>query len=235
MAESGPVRLPAGVVFPTVHRWPVSLRAGEVLLRPLGRGEGGSWEALRTANYLWTHEWDATLPPDARTEAMPYSRWLRRNNSLAKAGSMLPWALAIDPGWPANPQRPGATQLIGQVTVANIVEGSARSAVIGYWIDKNHAGRGLVPLGVAMACDYCWQMLGLHRIEICIRPENAPSLRVVAKLGFRDEGLRPGFLHINGAWRDHRVFALNRDEVPGGMLNRLLAGRELTAEQANSN
>ena len=62
--------------------------------------------------------------------------------------------------------------------------------------------------------------MGLHRIEIAIRPENVRSLRVVAKLGFRPEGLRPRYLHIDGDWRDHLVFALNAEEVPEGLLRR---------------
>jgi ribosomal-protein-alanine N-acetyltransferase len=45
-------------------------------------------------------------------------------------------------------------------------------------------------------------------------------LRVVEKLGFRDEGLRRAYLHIDGAWRDHRTFALTAEEVPGGLLAR---------------
>ena len=61
---------------------------------------------------------------------------------------------------------------------------------MGYWIGQSHAGRGIVPTAVAMATDYCLGTLGLHRMEINIRPENAASLRVVEKLGFRDEGLR---------------------------------------------
>ena len=60
----------------------------------------------------------------------------------------------------------------------------------------------------------------LHRIEIAIRPENAKSLRVVEKLSFRPEGLRPRYLHIDGDWRDHLVFALNAEEVPEGLLRR---------------
>jgi ribosomal-protein-alanine N-acetyltransferase len=60
----------------------------------------------------------------------------------------------------------------------------------------------------------------LHRIEIAIRPENEKSLRVVEKLGFRPEGLRPRYLHIDGDWRDHLVFALNAEELPGGMMRR---------------
>ena len=68
--------------------------------------------------------------------------------------------------------------------------------------------------------DYCFDVMKLHRIEIAIRPENTKSLRVVAKLGFRPEGLRPRYLHIDGDWRDHLVFALNAEEVPEGLVRR---------------
>jgi ribosomal-protein-alanine N-acetyltransferase len=59
-----------------------------------------------------------------------------------------------------------------------------------------------------------------------IRPENSASLRVVQKLGFREEGTRSAFLHIAGAWRDHRSFALTADEVPDGLLSRWQATRQ---------
>ena len=65
---------------------------------------------------------------------------------------------------------------------------------------------------MALATDHCFS-IGLHRIEINIRPENMASRRVVEKLGFRPEGLRPRYLHIDGDWRDHLSFALTVDEV----------------------
>ena len=93
-------------------------------------------------------------------------------------------------------------------------------ATLGYWVDQARAGRGIVPTAVALATDHCFSALGLHRMEINIRPENGPSLRVVEKLGFRDEGLRLRYLHIDGEWADHRSFALTAEEVPEGLLNR---------------
>jgi ribosomal-protein-alanine N-acetyltransferase len=73
--------------------------------------------------------------------------------------------------------------------------------------------------------------MGLHRVEICIRPENRNSRRVVEKLGFREEGLRPRFLHIDGAWRDHLVYVLTAEEVPAGLMHRWRSSRGPLAPQ----
>ena len=110
------------------------------------------------------------------------------------------------------------------MTVSNIVRGSAQFASVGYWIDQQYAGRGVMPLAVAMAIDHCFGVGGLHRIEIAIRPENTNSLRVVEKLGLHEVGYAPRYLHIDGDWRDHRLFAVTAEECPGGLLARLDAG-----------
>jgi [ribosomal protein S5]-alanine N-acetyltransferase len=57
-------------------------------------------------------------------------------------------------------------------------------------------------------------------VEASIRPENQASRRVVEKLGFREEGLRRRYLHIDGAWRDHLCYALTVEDVTGGLLPR---------------
>jgi len=74
---------------------------------------------------------------------------------------------------------------------------------------------------VAMVCDHLLTTVGLHRVEIAIRPENAASLRVVEKLGFTEVGLAKGFLHIAGHWRDLRVFQVLAEDVPEGLVARL--------------
>ena len=112
-------------------------------------------------------------------------------------------------------------RFVGQLTVGGIVCGSAHSPPIGYWIDERFAGRGMTTRAVAMAIDHCFGPVGLHRIEVTIRPENPSSLRVVDKLGFREIGSAPRFLHIDGDWRDHQLFAITRDEVPMGLVRRL--------------
>ncbi len=106
-------------------------------------------------------------------------------------------------------------RLVGQMNVSNIVHGVLRSCTVGYWIDCAVAGRGIAPTAVAMVIDHCFGPVGLHRIEMDIRPENAPSLRVVEKLGLRQEGYYERFLDIDGGWRDHLAFAVTVEELGG--------------------
>ena len=39
---------------------------------------------------------------------------------------------------------------------------------------------------------------------------------MVEKLGLREVGYAPRFLHIDGAWRDHRIYAVTVEECPDG-------------------
>ena len=108
-----------------------------------------------------------------------------------------------------------AGSIFGRLTLASVVRGAGQFCSIGYWIDRREAGRGLTPTAVAMATDWAFRSAGLHRVEVNIRPDNVASLRVVSKLGMRDEGTRRGYLHIAGAWHDHRSFALTVEDLAG--------------------
>jgi len=188
--------------------WPVSLTAGDVRLRPLRRSDQRTWMALRAQNAAWLEPWDATSPVPLRGPRPSFGEFVRSLRSQARSGGSLPFAVDYD------------GLLVGQLTVTGIMYGSLRSGSIGYWVSQHVAGRGIIPTAVALATDHCFEVLGLHRVEVNIRPENAPSLRVVARLGFRDEGLRERYLHIGDEWCDHRSFALTTEDVPEGLLNR---------------
>ncbi len=140
---------------------------------------------------------------------MSFPQLVRTTHRQARKGLCLPFGIT----WQG--------QLVGQLTVSGMTGGSLRSAFLGYWISQRWAGQGIVPRAVALATDHCLLVHGLHRMEVNIRPENSASLRVMSKLGFRDEGLRLRYLHIDGQWRDHRAFALTAEEIPrGGLLSR---------------
>ncbi len=177
-------------------------------LRPLTRHDATAWHEVRRRNAAWLAPWEATVPPGDRSAPRNFQELVRDLHRQARQRRTLPFALTVDDAF------------AGQVTVTNITGGSARWGQVGYWIDQRHAGRGAVPTAVALAVDHCLFEIGLHRIEVAIRPENAASLRVVEKLGFPEIGYAPRYLHIDGEWRDHRLFALTSEDCPGGLLRR---------------
>jgi ribosomal-protein-alanine N-acetyltransferase len=188
--------------------WPAVLTDGDVRLRPLERQDERTWMVLRARNAAWLERWDATSPVPQDVRRPSFGQFVRSLNQQARSGSTLPFAVDH------------RGELVGQLTVSSITYGSLYSGAIGYWVSEHAAGRGVIPTAVALATDHCFRELGLHRVEVNIRPENGPSLRVVEKLGFRDEGLRARYLHIQGRWCDHRSFALTTEDVPDGLLAR---------------
>ncbi len=186
--------------------WPFVLREGRVILRPLRRRDHAVWRQVRALNDDWLTPWESTLPLGGGYRS--FNELVRANNRMGREGVAASMVIEVD------------GRLAGQITLGCIVWGSMRGGSIGYWIDRRLAGQGIVPTAVAMLTDHALFTLRMHRIEVNIRPENAASLRVVNKLGFRDEGVRERFLHIDGVWRDHRTFALTSEELPGGLLAR---------------
>ena len=97
--------------------------------------------------------------------------------------------------------------VIGSVALSGLVRGSFQSALVSYRLDEALQGRGYATEAVERLMDFAFGTLGLHRLEASIMPRNKPSLRVVEKLGFVNEGLSRAYLNINGVWEDHIRFA----------------------------
>lgn len=190
--------------------WPVRLTHEEITLRPLAASDAGAWRQVRRTNADWLRPWDATVPPGVEPRITSFRALVRQLGRAARRGDAMPFAIEID------------GRFAGQVTVNNIVRGSAQFASVGYWLDRAYAGRSVMPRAVALVIDHCFFGAALHRVEIAIRPENTNSLRVVEKLELREIGFAPRYLHIDGAWRDHRIYAVTVEECPEGLLRRYL-------------
>lgn len=186
------------------HHGPIALR----LVRPR---DARTLQNELVTNRAWLQPWEATNPDGAVSFDMRLG--IKRLLQQYRDGAGAPFVMEYN------------GEIAGQLNVWGIARGSLSSATIGYWVSQRFAGKGITPTAVAMATDIAFTELHLHRMEICIRPENHASLRVVEKLGFRYEGLRRGFIHIHGDWRDHYAFALVREDVPEGVLQRWVQGR----------
>jgi ribosomal-protein-alanine N-acetyltransferase len=185
-----------------------ALTHGDISLRIIRHRDAKTIERLVLSNREWLRPWEATNPHgptsfDFKAQTRSLLRALESNDGI-------PFVILYK------------DEIVGQLNVANILHGSVSSCVIGYWIAPEVAGLGITPTAVALAMDYMFKVVGIHRVEIDIRPENEASIRVVEKLGLRYEGLKENYIHINNDWRDHYVFALTSDEVSSGVLNRWL-------------
>ena len=62
---------------------------------------------------------------------------------------------------------------------------------------------------------YAFEQLRLHRLDAQIQPGNHASLRLVRRLGFRNEAIHPSCcsLFFYSAWRDHERWAITSDMI----------------------
>lgn len=190
---------------------PPQLREGRVGLRLISVRDAATLERLLRENREWLVRWEATHPSGRTIEPgsvsmRPSIRAMRKH---LRTGRGIPFVVTYNDA------------IVGQLSVSELSGGALCSAQIGYWVAQNAAGRGIIPTAVALAIDYLFDAVALHRVEICLRPENAASRRVVEKLGLRYEGRRQAYIHIDGAWRDHDCYAVTREEAAGGVLPRL--------------
>ena len=192
------------LVIPTLH-------SGSVAIRGIRYRDHRALERELLLNRGWLRQWEATMPEGFTT--VDTKAGIRTLLAYARSGMGVPFVIEYN------------GEFVGQLNVSGIMRGSISTAQVGYWVAERVAGQEVTPTAVALATDYLLGTLGLHRVEICIRPENKSSLRVVEKLGFRYEGLRRRYIHINGDWRDHFSFAVVREEVPEGVLARWQEGR----------
>jgi ribosomal-protein-alanine N-acetyltransferase len=123
---------------------------------------------------------------------------------------MLPFVIELD------------GQFAGQLTIGNVTHGALRSAWIGYWVTKDFTGGGVATAALALGLDHAFGPVMLHRVEATVRPENAASRAVLARAGFREEGLLKRYLDVDGAWRDHLLVAITVEEVEGSVASRLV-------------
>ena len=181
--------------------------SGVVAGRPLRRRDFADWQQARLRDEALIKRWDAT---SELTWEQRHSRamWHSHRSLLrvgARRGEVVPFAITVD----------GA--FAGQVTLGGIQRGALRSAWVGYWVDSRFHGKGVATAAVALVVAHAFGPVGLHRVEATISPHNLASRAVVDHLGFRAEGELLRYLDIDGAWRDHLLYGLTVEEVPGGL------------------
>jgi ribosomal-protein-alanine N-acetyltransferase len=178
------------------------LRGDGLYLRPAALTDYSSWSKLRAASRGFLEPWEPTWPDDDLTRAAFRRRLKRQDDDMARdeAYSFLIFDSLTD-------------ELLGGITLGGVRRGVSQSGTLGYWMGAPYAGRGRMTRAVAATVEFALAKLRLHRIEAACIPENAPSIALLERNGFRREGYAHGFLRINGAWRDHVLFGLVQNDA----------------------
>jgi ribosomal-protein-alanine N-acetyltransferase len=164
----------------------------DAIIRPLTASDAEALLALRIANREFMRPFDPIREDDYFT--------LERQREIAANATGHSFAILDE------------RAIAGGITLSNVSLGAFRSALVGYWIDESHNGRGLASRALEAMVDHAFSVLGLHRLEAGTLTDNLGSQRVLEKNGFERIGLARRYLHINGAWRDHILFQRVADD-----------------------
>jgi [ribosomal protein S5]-alanine N-acetyltransferase len=182
----------------------LELVGARVLLRPLRVDDWDGWRDVRRRSRDWLEVWEPRPEPGATDPVADREAFRARCGAWDRQrhfDSAYGFGLFLRDG-----------RFAGEVSLGSVARGPFQSAFVGYWIDEALAGQGYVPEGVVLILRYAFETLQLHRLEAAIVPRNAPSRRVVEKLGLREEGTALRFLQIQGVYEDHVRYAITADE-----------------------
>lgn len=176
-----------------------------VLIRAPTAADEREFLALRRESRDWLEPWEPVAPPGYDLfGADGFERWLSSASTDTRKRFLICAAEA------STVAARGA--IVGQVSLGEIIRGPLQQAFMGYWVGKKFAGHGYMTAGLALALDAAFRTMKLHRIEANIQPQNATSIALVKRLGFRKEGFSPRYLEIQGKWADHERWAMLAEE-----------------------
>lgn len=95
---------------------------------------------------------------------------------------------------------------IGTICFSNFLRGAFNSCMIGYKLDKDYTKKGYMTEALNFLLHEVCFDYPLHRIEAYVMPDNTSSIRLLNKLGFKQEGYLHEFAKINNSWEDHFLY-----------------------------
>jgi ribosomal-protein-alanine N-acetyltransferase len=189
-----------GLMFPGGQQPVIS--GNGVYLRYPRVGDFAAWARLRDESRTFLAPWEPAWATDELSKGA-FRRRLKRYQREAREDSA--YAFFVFRG--------DDNQLLGGCTLSNVRRGVTQCCALGYWVGERFARQGYMFDAVRALIPFIFRTLGLHRIEAACLPSNEPSRNLLAKIGFRQEGLARRYLQINGEWQDHMLFALLTEDV----------------------
>jgi ribosomal-protein-alanine N-acetyltransferase len=202
MSERSPWEMPVPAPLST------RLVTDRLVLRPPRTADVPAMRAALRRNAAHLRPWSISPAPGEDTASLTsVSRAVLRHRGEWKAGQT--YVFLITP-------REDDRSILGRIALGGLLRGAFQNAYLGYWIDAEHEGRGLMTEAVRAATSFAFGAAALHRVQAAVMPSNAGSQRVLEKAGYRREGLAARYLFIAGVWEDHVLFAMTAEEWADG-------------------
>jgi len=99
---------------------------------------------------------------------------------------------------------------VGKVELHKILRMDYQWAMMGYSLHNQFWGKGYGTESVLAATEWFFTTLEFHRIELHIKKDNKPSIKLAEKTGFRYECVRKEFSLEADQWTDLLIYYKNR-------------------------
>lgn len=161
--------------------------------------------AYASSNKQFHAPWSPTRPPGYYSETF----W-RRQLDAARVEYQKGQSVRLVLFWRDRPDGP----VVGQCNFTAIMRGPMQSCYLGYHLDQEAEGQGLMHEACSAAIPFMFAELGLHRIVASYMPVNQRSASLLRRLGFAVEGYARDYLYLAGAWRDHLITSRLNPHAP---------------------
>lgn len=189
-APNDPVLAPAATPFPALASSRLNLREitladADAMFAIYGDAQAMRWFGMDAMTEVAQAETTLTRWATMRQQAVPAIRWgiqVAGESTLSGSCGLFGW----NRDW--------------------------RKCTLGYDLVRSAQGQGYMQEALSTVLDWGFANMELNRIEAQIHPDNLASLKLIRKLGFREEGLLREVAFWSGAHHDLLQFALLRRE-----------------------
>ena len=202
-AKTSPIAFMRGLTFPggqqpVIHGQGIYLRYPRVADYPV-------WSKLRAESREFLMPWEPVWADDELSRGA-FRRRIKRYQKESR----------LDSAYVFFVMRASDDALLGGCTLSNVRRGVTQCCTLGYWVGSKFSNQGHMTRALKALVPFAFRTLGLHRIEAACLTGNLASQKLLARCGFRQEGLARRYLLINGEWADHLLFALLKEEAQLG-------------------
>ncbi len=176
----------------------ITLKTSRLIVRPPTVEDAAAIADYYRRNRSFHRPWDPTRPEDFFTEEF-WGKHIIELLEEQQIRQQLDLFLF---------KKDVAESVVGKITFSGIVRGALQACFLGYALDADEEGKGLMSEALRVGIDHMFEVENLHRIMANYVVPNTRSAALLKRLGFQIEGVAKDYLRIDGRWQDHVLTSL---------------------------